>query len=46
MENISELKEKAYEIATDEYDYADEDRIEAMKAYALLAIAEKITTQN
>lgn len=46
MENIKQLKEKAYAIATDEYTYVAEERIEAMKAYALLTIAETKTTKE
>ena len=46
MENIKQLKEKAYTIATDEYTYVAKDRVEAMKAYALLVIAETNTTKE
>jgi hypothetical protein len=51
MDTITKLKEKAYYCATnheaDDGNYiAVEDQIEAMKAYALLAIAEKLTVQN
>ena len=51
MENIKQLKEKAYYCAThqraDDGNYiAVEDQIEAMKAYALLTIAENLTKNN
>ncbi len=46
MENIKQLKEKAYAIAVDEYIYDIDDRIEAMKAYALLTIAESKTIKE
>ena len=51
MEKIQELKEKAYYCSThkraDDGNYiAVEDQIEAMKAYALLCIAEKLKVQN
>ena len=52
METIKELKEEAYRIATEDSIvcegkmYCTEDRVEAMKAYAMLTIAEKLTTKN
>lgn len=50
MEKIQELKAKAYDaVMHDHFDgnYVDAtDKIEAMKAYALLVIAEKLTVQN
>lgn len=51
MEQLKELKEKAYSYATqhraDDSNYLSaEDQIEAMKAYALLVMAEKLTVQN
>jgi c-di-GMP-related signal transduction protein len=46
MENIKQLKEKAYAIAVDDFTYATKDRIEAMKVYALLTIAENKTTKE
>lgn len=52
MENIKELKQEAYRIATADSTvcagkmYCAEDRVEAMKAYAMLTIVEKLTTQN
>lgn len=42
MENIKQLKEMAYAIAVDEYEHVTEDRVEAMKTYALLTIAENL----
>lgn len=55
MENIKELKSEAYDIATAKttngwgetsYRWSVDVRTEAMKVYALLAIAEKLTAQN
>lgn len=51
MEQLKELKEKAYSYATqhraDNDNYLSaEDQIEAIKAYALLVMAEKLTVQN
>lgn len=46
MENIKQLKEMAYAVATNEYEHATEDRVEAMKVYALLVIAETKTTKE
>lgn len=41
MEHIKELKEQAYKMATNERVYIPEERIEAMKAYAMLCMVEK-----
>jgi c-di-GMP-related signal transduction protein len=46
MENIKQLKEKAYAIAVDDFTYTTKDRIEAMKAYAFLTIAENNTIKE
>ena len=45
MDKINELKDKAYNIATC-HTYNASTRTIAMIAYALLTIAEKLTTPN
>ena len=46
MENIEQLKEKAYAIAVNDCIYRTQDRIEALKTYALLTIAENLNKNN
>ena len=54
MGTIEELKKAAYEIATETYNdgygehyrWAVDVRLDAMRTYAQLAMAEKVTIQN
>jgi len=50
MENIKEVKQKALEIINDKYgssyNYSADVRVEAMKTYALLTIAENMSVSK